>query len=238
MSQEGFFARLWNLVRGMFGSWVGKKEEQNPEAVYESAIHQRIEQYDQLKQAVAGIVFLRNKLANELENKSRDLRLLQDQIGVAVDKGEDEVALVLIEKKDELEAEIARIKDELEQTRTEAEEAKRSLVEFQSEIERLRREKERTLARLATLEARRSIMRQLDRLSPEADMRALETVRDRVERLSAEIEAGKEMQDRTLAEKLKTIRRESTLSAAKVQLEELKKARLGKQEAAKVEKTI
>lgn len=240
MSQQGFFSRLMNLIRGMFGDWMGKKEEANPEAVYESAIQERIEQYDQLKNAVAGIVFLRNKLANELEQKSKDLRLISDQIGVAVDKGEDEVALVLIEKKDDLETEIARIKEELGQTTAEAEEAKRSLIEFQGEIERLRREKDRTVARMATLEARRGIMRQLDRLSPEADMRALEKVRDRVDRLAAEIEAGKEMQDRTLSEKLKTIRRESSLSQAKAQLEEMKKARQGRQEAAgtKVEKTI
>ena len=37
MADEGFFARLMNLWRGMFASWIGKKEEGNPEAVYEAA---------------------------------------------------------------------------------------------------------------------------------------------------------------------------------------------------------
>ena len=238
MADEGFFARLINLWRGMFSSWMGRREEQNPEAVYESAIQERLTQYDQLKKAVAGIVYLRNKLAGELEQKGKELSGLQEQILLAVDKGEDEVALHLIQKKDDLESEVKRINAEMEKTKEEAEEAKRSLIEFQSEIERLRREKDRVMARLATLEARRAIQRQLDHLSPEADMRALESVRERVDKLSAELEATRELQDRTLSEKLREIRKEADMSSAKAQLEELKKARAETREAAKVEKTI
>lgn len=238
MSDEGFFARLLNLWRGLLSGWIGRKEESNPEAVYESAIQERIIQYDNLKKAVSGIVYLRNKIANEMEDKSSSLSDIQTQILLAVDKGEDEVALHLIQKKDDIEAEVERLKLEFEQTSEEAEEAKRSLIDFQSEIERLRREKDQAMAKLATLEARRTIQRQLDHMSPEADMRALEKVRERIERLSAELDAGREMQDRTLSEKLKEIRRESSMAGAKAQLEELKKARQENREAAKVEKTI
>lgn len=238
MAEEGFFARLMNLWRGMFASWIGKKEEQNPEAVYEAAIHERLEQYDRLKKAVAGIVYLRNKLASELESKGKDLHGLEDQIMIAVDKDEDEVALVLIQRKEDLDKEVSRIKEEMEMTAEEAEDAKRSLIEFQGEIDRLRREKDRALARMATLEARRAIMNQLDRLSPEADMRALESVRERIDKLTAEIDTAREMQDRTLSDKLQVIRRESSLSSAKAQLDEMKKARQEKREGAKVEKTI
>jgi phage shock protein A len=238
MAEEGFFARLINLWRGILGSWIGRKEERNPEAVYESAIQQRLEQYDNLRKAVTGIVYLRNKLASEIESKSRELAELNTQVLLAVDKGEDEVALHLIQRKDDVEQELARVRGEMEQTTEESAEAKRSLLDFQGEIERLRREKERAMARLATLEARRAIQRQLDRLSPEADMRALESVRERVDRLSAELEAGREMGDKSLADKLREIRRESSLTSARAQLDELKKARQEKREAVKVEKTI
>jgi len=238
MADEGFFARLMNLWRGMLGRWIGSKEESNPEAVYESAIQERLEQYEKLKKAVAGIVYLRNKLAGQLEQKSKEFSGINEQIVLAIDKGEDEVALHLIQKKDDIEAEVARLKDEMERTKEEAEEAKRSLVDFQGEIDRIRREKDRVMARLATLEARKAIQRQLDRLSPEADMRALESVRERVERLSADLDSTREMQDKTLHEKLREIRKETSMAAAKVQLEELKKARQEKREATKVEKTI
>jgi phage shock protein A len=234
----GFFARVRNLLQGMFSGWIGKKEEQNPEAVYESAIHERLDQYDKLKKAVAGIVYLRNKLASEMEEKSKKLKELEDQMILAVDKGEDEVALILIQRKDELVADLKRIQEELAQTKAEAEDAKKGLIDFQGEIDRLRREKDRALARLATLEARKKVMQQLDRLSPEADMRALESVRERINRLSAEVDSAREIQDRTLDNKLKAIREESTLSAARAQLEELKKARQEKKEPQRVEKTI
>ena len=69
-------------------------------------------------------------------------------------------------------------------------------------------------------------------------MRALESVRERVDRLSAELDSSREMQDRTLGEKLKEIRRESDMSQAQAQLDELKKARRETREATKVEKTI
>ncbi len=238
MADEGFFARLANLWRGMLAGWIGKKEESNPEAVYESAIHERLEQYDKLKSAVSGIVYLRNKLASQMEAKAKELASINDQIMLAVDKNEDEVALHLIQKKDDIEAEVARLHEEMEHTAVEAEEAKRSLIDFQSEIERLRREKDRAMAKLATLKARRAIQRQLDHLSPEADMRALESVRERIDRLSAELDSSREMQDRTLGDKLKEIRRESDMGKAQAQLDELKKARQEKREATKVEKTI
>ncbi len=238
MSRQGFFARLVNLWGGMFGSWVGRKEESNPEAVYESAIQQRLRQYDQLKQAVAGVVYLRNKLAGELERKTAELKELQGQVMVAVEKGEDEAALVLIQKKDEVQADIERLKGEAAQTGEEAEEAKRSLTEFQGEIERLRREKERAMARLATLEARRAVQHQLDQLSPEADVQALESVRTRIEKLAAEQDAARETGDRDLNEKLAQIKKESSVNAARAQLEEMKKAKQEKKQPGKVEKTI
>ncbi|MFO8055934.1 MAG: PspA/IM30 family protein [bacterium] len=239
MSNPGFIARIANLWRGMFSGWIGRKEERNPEAVYESAINERLNQYEELKKAVSGIVYLRNKLAAELEDKSKELNSLQDQIMVAVDKGEDEAALVLIQKRDELNNEVERLKKEADQTSQEADEAKKSMQEFQAEINRLQREKDRAIARLATLEARKRVQRQLDRLSPEADVRALESVRERIQKLSAELDSARELHDKSLDDKLKEIRQESSLASARAQLEELKKSREEKKkEPGKVEKTI
>jgi len=239
MSKGGFFSRIINLWRGMFSGWVGRQEERNPEAVYESAINERLQQYEELKKAVSGVVYLRNKLAAELEEKSKELNSLQDQIMVAVDKGEDEAALVLIQKRDELNHEIERLQKEADQNSQEAEDAKKSLQEFQGEIARLRREKERAMARMATLEARKRVQDQLDQLSPEADMRALESVRERISRLSAQLDSARELKDKDLDEKLKEIREESSVASARAQLEELKKNRQEKKpEPEKVKKNI
>ena len=63
---RGFFARLRALIRGTFGVWVRDRERENPQAVYEQAIQERTRQYRELKQAVAGILYMRNKIQADL----------------------------------------------------------------------------------------------------------------------------------------------------------------------------
>ena len=62
---------------------------------------------------------------------------------------DDAAALALIGRRDWLGAEVSRVAAELAELTTEAETAKKNLVEFQNEIARLREEKVRMLARLA-----------------------------------------------------------------------------------------
>ena len=66
----GFFERIANVWRGWLGLRVSQAEANNPEAVYESAIEERIKKHRELKKAVSGIVYLRNKLQAELDSMS------------------------------------------------------------------------------------------------------------------------------------------------------------------------
>ncbi len=69
---RSLLARLRNLLRGMFAIWIRDSETQNPRAVYEQAIDERTRQYRELKEAVAGILYMRNKLEAEItERRSR-----------------------------------------------------------------------------------------------------------------------------------------------------------------------
>src|SRR6185369_12821926 len=65
------FARVYNLVRGSLTAWIRGREHRNPEAVYESAIAERREQYATLRSAAAGILYLRSKLTKQLGETSR-----------------------------------------------------------------------------------------------------------------------------------------------------------------------
>ena len=109
MAEGGFFSRLANLWKGFLSVFVGNLEKDNPEAVYEAAINARKEQYKELKRAVSGIIVLRNKLAAELEDKSKQIKELELQIATAVETEEDDVALVLIQRKDELTGRVAEV---------------------------------------------------------------------------------------------------------------------------------
>ena len=137
----GLFDRIANVWKGFISLWVSEVEQKNPEAVYEAAIEERVKKHRDLKKAVSGIVYLRNKLTSELEQAEKELGEVQIQIPVAVQEGEDDVALVLIQKKDQLTGKIVQVSAELEKIKVQAEEAKSGLIAFQGEIEKLKREK-------------------------------------------------------------------------------------------------
>ena len=219
----GFFQRIGNLWSGFWSKWLKGVESGNPEAVYESAIEGRIERHAELKKAVSGILYLRNKTQSALEERQKELGEIQHQIPVAVEEGEDEAALVLIQKKGELTGQIAELQVELERVAAQAEESKRSLIAFQGEIEKLKREKDEMLAKKANAEARITIQETLDGLSTEADIRALESVRENIEKLQAEADIGTEIEGESLDDKLVRIREKAADANAQAELDELKK---------------
>lgn len=237
----GFFDRLGNLWKGFWSIVIGDIENRNPEAVYESAIEERIRKHRDLKKAVSGIVYLRNKLATELETKERELREVNQQLPIALESNEDEVALVLLQQKNELEKAIEGLRNELDKVSKQAEEAKEGLVAFQGEIEKLRRERDAMLAKKATAEARIQIQETLDGLSTDADIKALENVRENIHKLQAQADVGSEIKSDSLDVKLKKIKEKTADATARAQLDELKKqmaARSAAAEGAGVKKTI
>jgi phage shock protein A len=220
--------RLVNLIRGTLGEWLGGSERRNPAAVYEAAIHQRHEQYSKLREATASILYLRNKLGRQLEHATREQQLTQQQIEIALDRDDDAAALFLIDRKDRLNSDIDRITKELAELTREAEDAKRNLVAFQSEIQRLREEKTRMLARLANAQARLRLQRAMTGIadfSPDVDIQALEGVRDYIERTIAAVADRTESGDAALDARLEQIRNDQASQAARAQLQELKRRR-------------
>ncbi len=238
----GFFDRLGQVWKGFLSLWISDLENRNPEAVYEAAIDERVKKHRELKKAVSGIVYLRNKLQNELETKERELAEVNLQIPVAVEEGEDEAALVLLQKKGELETALAELAVELEKVSGQAEEAKSGLIAFQGEIEKLKREKTEMIAKKANAEARISIQETLDGLSTDADIKALENVRETINKKAAEADVAGEIKGESLDDKLKKIKAKTANASAKAQLAELKKQAAAKKEAAaaaaQVKKTI
>jgi phage shock protein A len=219
------FARMGNLVRGLLSGWVAHRERRNPEAVYEAAIQERLDQYTQLRAAAAGVLYMRTKLAKELQLKSVESTRLGCQLEIAVDRDDDAAALVLIGRRASLLADVERLTADLQELTVEAEGAKKNLVGFQNDIARLREEKVRMIARLANARARLRLHETLSGLSPDADIRALEAVRDHINRLVTEVQVGREAGDPELERRLGSIREAEANSAARAQLDELKRTR-------------
>ncbi|MCP3984061.1 MAG: hypothetical protein GY723_06710 [bacterium] len=222
--RPGFFARLFGFISGWATHWIRGREQQNPQAVFENAISERVGQYRELKEAVAGILYMRNKLEGDLAERRGELARTLEDIRRSVGRGDDEVALTLIAHKQALVEDIERAETEYETLKTEAEEAKTNLVRFREEIRSLEREKGRIVVTLANANARRRIQEAIEGLSVDADMRALESVRSHVARLATEGELDREIgADNDLQGRLKSIRREATHEAARQELAQFKR---------------
>ena len=218
-----FFERLSNLIRGSLTHWLGRRERRNPAAVYEAAIQARLEQYAKLRESAAGVLYMRGKLAGEVELKSSALRSLKRQIDVAVERDEDDVAVALIAQRQALEAEVDRVTTELKELNSEAETAKKNLIAFQSDVARLREEKVHAMARLANAKARLRLQETIKGLTPDADIQALEEVRAHIDKLSAEVQVSREVADAELAQRIEKVREAEADAAARAELEELKR---------------
>jgi phage shock protein A len=109
--------------------------------------------------------------------------------------------------------------------RCEADEAKTNLLRFREELRSLAREKGRMLATLANAVARRRLSEALEGLSVDADVRALESVREHIARIATEGELDRELvgADDEMRVRLRAIRDEARHEAARRELDERKR---------------
>jgi phage shock protein A len=221
--RTGLVRRLINLIQGLFATWLADREGERPRAVYERAIAERTRQYAELKSAVAGVLYMRNKLEAEIRERRAEIARTHSNICRAVKRGDDDVALNWITHKDTLLEALQRSEGELEDVSAECDAAKTNLAEFRTEIRALECEKTRMLATLANARARRRIQNALEGLSVDSDMRALESVREQIAQLKAEGNVESELGERGLQARIRSIREEARREGAQRELEELKR---------------
>ena len=112
-------------------------------------------------------------------------------------------------------AETDRLKEELTQLTTEAEDAKKNLIAFKDEIEKLKVEKVRMMARLRNAQARVRIQQALESLSYDEDVRSLEEVRESIQQTLAQAGVNRELHSAEVDEKLAEIRRRNAEAKAR-----------------------
>ena len=222
-----FIGRMFSLMGGKLRRWIKTREARDPEAVYESAIADRVRRYQQLKAAAAGVIYMRSKLERDLKHKTTELVEVAEQAVQAADMNEDQCALILLRRKHELEGETERLKEELTQLTAEAEDAKKNLVAFKDEIENLKVEKVRMMARLRNAQARVRIQQALESLSYDDDVRSLEEVRESIQQVLAQAGVNRELHSAEVDEKLGEIRRRNADAKAQAELDDIKRRRRG-----------
>jgi phage shock protein A len=233
MAEINFFSRLANLWQGFISLWISDVEKHHPEIAYENAINSMVQKYSKLKTATAGIIRRRQEIEERLDKEQKILAQITTDLNTALQTNQDDLALVLLQKKNTVEAELASLQQEMAQAKADADDAKASLTAVMSEIKNLRAEKDRMLAKVKSADARLHIQSQLDGLSVEAEVKALDNVRAHIKTKIAEADLGKELRDSDLDHRLAAVRQQSGLSTAKAQLQALKAARAQEAEAAR-----
>ncbi|MEW5853361.1 MAG: PspA/IM30 family protein [Myxococcota bacterium] len=222
MSNGGFFARLSNLWTGFLSLWVSDVEKEHPEIAYENSINSMIEKYTQLKKATAAIIRRREDISTRLRAQTTELAQVEAELQTAIETNQDDLALVLLQKKNTLDADIRDLTADADQAVKDAEEAKASLMDVQGEINKLKAEKDRMLAKMASAKARIQIQEQLDGISVSADVKALDNVREHINNLESQANLNKELKESNLDERLKKLRQSTGDVTVRRQLEEMK----------------
>jgi phage shock protein A len=225
------FSRLANLVRGFMSLFVTGIEQQHPEIAYENAINTMVEKYNKLKNATAGLIRLREDAADRLQKAQAQQHELSAMLEQAMAEGQDDIAVELIERKDAIDAEIASLQAEMEAAEKDVGTAKTALTEVKGEIGKLKAEKDRMLAKMQSAQARVRIQDQLEGLSVDAELRALENVRTGIKDTIAKAKLGDELRESDLDVRLKALRTNSSKATARNKLEALKKERAGQADA-------
>lgn len=225
------FSRLANLVRGFMSLFVTGIEQQHPEIAYENAINTMVEKYNKLKNATAGLIRLREDAADRLQKAQAQQHELTAMLEQAMAEGQDDIAVELIERKDAIDAEIASLQAEMEAAEKDVGTAKTALTEVKGEIAKLKAEKDRMLAKMQSAQARVRIQDQLEGLSVDAELRALENVRTGIKDTIAKAKLGDELRESDLDVRLKSLRTNSSKASARNKLEALKKERAGAADA-------
>jgi phage shock protein A len=228
MARDGFLARLSNLWRGFLSLWISGLEKEHPEIAYENAINGMIEKYSALKKATAAIIRRREDIEAGLKASRTELAQVAQDLDAAVATNQDDLGVMLIQKKTQLSTDVAELEGEMQASVKDAESAKASLIQVQGEIRKLKAEKDNMLAKMASANARLRIQEQLEGLSVDAEVKALDNVREHIHNLVAESNLGKELQESSLDQRLAQLRQQGGEANARQELERLKAAATAK----------
>jgi phage shock protein A len=237
MAGTGFFGRLGNLWRGFLSIWISDVEKAHPEIAYENAINSMVEKYSRLKAATAAIIRRREDIAERVKKTNTELAQTDADLNTAVETNQDDLAVVLIQKKNQLTNDLNDFKGELDSAQKDADSAKSSLMSVQTEIRKLKGERDSMLAKMQSAQARLRIQEQIDGLSVDADVKALDNVREHIKNTIAEANLGTELSDSSLDTRLAALRNQSGDVQARQQLAELK-AKKAAQQASQGQKSL
>lgn len=217
----GFPRRINNIWRGFFSTWVSEAERQFPEGAYENALSSLAYKFAHAKRLSAALIRRRQDLGAALARGREQLEQVRAELANAVKEDDEELGVLLLQKEQALAEAVQGLEVNLAEADKEATDAKSALVELRTELVRLKSERDSMLAKLASAQARLQLREQLDGLSVDAELQALDNVREHIKNVAAEATLANELAQSDVDIRLHALRKrtqESQLRAKWAQL--------------------
>ena len=184
----------------------------------------------QLRQAAASIIRRRDEIEERYETMAREAKEVEAQLQVAIQNGDEEIGTLLVEKKDAIDVDLTELQRDMEQARADANDVKAALLKIQAEREKLVAEKDRMIGKLASAQARVKIQEQLDGLSLDSDVKALDNVRTHIKNKIAEANLGKELSESSLDARLDKLKSQVGSVQAQNKFQQMRQQHLNAQQ--------
>jgi phage shock protein A len=160
----------------------------------------------------------------QLKARTTELQQVELDLRTAVETVQSDLGMILIQKEQQLSAMVQELRADLEGASNDAESAKASLLEVQAEIKKLKAERENMLAKLRSAEVKVRIQEQLEGLSVDNEVKALENVRSHIKETIAQANLGDELAETDIDKRLQKLRGQSGEVSARGEWEQLRAA--------------
>lgn len=214
MANINFFARLGNLWKGFVSIWLEDAEKRNPAIAYQNSIDSMTEKFGRLRNASAAIIRRRQELKQRKEKREQELAAVRNQLEQAMATDQDDLGAILVQKEEQLVAELDQVTRDLTKAQSDADNAKNALLQVKAEIDNLKAEKDRMLAQFESASARTHINDQLEGLSVDAEIRALDNVRTHIKNKVAEADLNDELKANDLDTRLANLQQKGAGTVA------------------------
>lgn len=200
---------LWFNIKMFFNGIFRKHQEENPEDVYHEVISTRMSERTNLLHAAAEVIAERQRVVFEREGLVKELNSIEQELNLAIEKREEELGVYLLAKKSNLQESLVEISGRVEILIKQADAVKEKLIDFDKAIRDLKDEARINVARFRAAKAVNRIQDIASGMSVEVDIRALDTVRQSVDRQVGETILNKELDGKSFDRKILDLRKEA-----------------------------
>lgn len=198
-------SRIKNIVNASLNDLLDKVED--PEKMINQLIREMDQAIIELRRDTAAAITSRKMAESKLEKLQSDHKKWQGNAELAVEKGDDELALKALEKRKDVEERIKLFEAEVSDASDLVEKLKKELKEVEEKVQQARSKRDTLITKKRTAETRKKLLESSDRFNKHVSsvhssasqiingFDSFNKYEDEIDRKLAEVEAEKELRE-------------------------------------------